>query len=819
MKRRTGLTLIELAIAVVIVGVAASVAVPAAMNRSILANEASAIVALRDIATAQERFKAAKYVDVNGDGVGEYGLFRELSGAVGVRTNADAATVGGKLDSPLLPPGFRRFNRNSEVRRAGYLFNMFLPSVVGIGTPEVSVGPLAGALDSKLAATYWCCYARPQKRGVTGDRTFFINQTGDIVSTDAHGWEAKYGFVASNAGAAFASGGNLVEISGAVAVGTVGRDGNLWQAVARAAVERDLVARGPMRDEYDAVRGTFAISSHESPVGTRETLIVRVDGLAPRGRYLLIVDHPISNLPAFEAVLRSDAHGRATFHLNNRTRSYSEGVSSLTDLVGGLIEIGDERETTYITARIPAFETVGPDATPAFERIAADEAVAIAALQEIAAAQTQFQAMKAVDFDVDGVGEFGLLRELTGFVGLRTASTAATVGNRLDPPLLPSSFTGYASDTEVARSGYLFHLFLPGFAGTGVSDISSGSLAAPIYSDLAATAWCCYASPRQYGKTGARTFFVNQTGDVVATDATYSRTGAFTASNAGAAFQSGWAPTNITGIVATGTVGRDGNVWRAVPSRPDEHDFVVRGALTPTSPGAATGTFVVESRQLTNATDETIDVDATGLDASTEYRVVLVDTSNAEHAFGATTSDARGGVAFRFDGRFHALPDGVASVTSFGGGTIELRDGDTPVLRGAIPVFATIGGPTIADSSVVFHVKRPLDALPKSLPRSGSLDVRVTNADGDRREQLVVEITTFDRGATYDVVAVDAQDVATPLGAIDVAGLRGVGTLSLDTRRGDVVPGGGLAALFGARIEVRSSTGAVVLAETMPVVE
>ncbi|MCB9826272.1 MAG: DUF2950 family protein [Planctomycetes bacterium] len=38
--------------------------------------------------------------------------------------------------------------------------------------------------------------------------------------------------------------------------------------------------------------------------------------------------------------------------------------------------------------------------------------------------------------------------------------------------------------------------------------------------DLAETAWCAYAWPASYQQSGNRTFFVNQAGDVLATENT-----------------------------------------------------------------------------------------------------------------------------------------------------------------------------------------------------------------------------------------------------------------------------------------------------------
>jgi hypothetical protein len=108
-------------------------------------------------------------------------------------------------------------------------------------------------------------------------------------------------------------------------------------------------------------------------------------------------------------------------------------------------------------------------------------------------------------------------------------------------------------------------MVLPGAGGLGVIEKASGALAASLSSDLAETSWCCYAWPASYSTSGNRTFFVNQTGDIIGTDVpAYSGTLAFVASNAGAAFKTGGGLTNITGMVAVGTRGRDGQLWKQI---------------------------------------------------------------------------------------------------------------------------------------------------------------------------------------------------------------------------------------------------------------
>jgi hypothetical protein len=75
--------------------------------------------------------------------------------------------------------------------------------------------------------------------------------------------------------------------------------------------------------------------------------------------------------------------------------------------------------------------------------------------------------------------------------------------------------------------------------------------------DLGEVVWCGDAWPQRYGASGKRTFFVNQEGDVLATeDAAYAGTGAGPSGDA--AFK---APNGLTGPTRAGGIGADGNTW------------------------------------------------------------------------------------------------------------------------------------------------------------------------------------------------------------------------------------------------------------------
>ena len=229
--RTVGFTLVELMVVVAIIAIVAAIAIPNLMSARLTSNETAAISNLRNIWIGQTQFQASGYVDLDVDGAGEAGFLREMVGATGVRTVADGSATGRVLTPSAISGTFRTIDTNGASGRSGYRFVLRLPDAAGMGVRETQSGAFSGSVDPDLAETTFCVYAWPSAHSATGNRTFFVNQAGDLSQTESADYDGDAFHTAMTDGMAFAVGGDPNSITGGIASGTVGRDGNRWRPI------------------------------------------------------------------------------------------------------------------------------------------------------------------------------------------------------------------------------------------------------------------------------------------------------------------------------------------------------------------------------------------------------------------------------------------------------------------------------------------------------------------------------------------------------------------------------------------------------------
>ena len=133
MKKEQGFTLIELMIVVSIIAIIAAIAIPSLLNARKAGNEASAISSLRTLTTVNEQY----------------------------RTRFASTTVG--YSDSL-----------ANLQASGYI-----DQVLGAGAKSGYTFTYAGT------RTTWTCTGTPTTPGTTGDRQFFVDESGVIRSDPA----------------------------------------------------------------------------------------------------------------------------------------------------------------------------------------------------------------------------------------------------------------------------------------------------------------------------------------------------------------------------------------------------------------------------------------------------------------------------------------------------------------------------------------------------------------------------------------------------------------------------------------------------------
>ena len=142
-----------------------------------------------------------------------------------------------------------------------------------------------------------------------------------------------------------------------------------------------------------------------------------------------------------------------------------------------------------------------------------DEKAILHLMRSLVDAQAMFKKACAVDTNANRVGEYATFAELAGAVSLRETERVLT------PPILTDTF-GRIQKGQLRRSGYFLRLFLPDRDGKPLGERAQGGAPTTVDAGRAEQAWCVLAWPLAPRK-GARSFYVDQTGQVWQSDFPY----------------------------------------------------------------------------------------------------------------------------------------------------------------------------------------------------------------------------------------------------------------------------------------------------------
>jgi hypothetical protein len=157
--------------------------------------------------------------------------------------------------------------------------------------------------------------------------------------------------------------------------------------------------------------------------------------------------------------------------------------------------------------------------------------------------------------------------EAAGEKGVEYGSDFSETGTKVKPAILSPALRSVDSRGVVEKNGYRYRIYLPDSAPVAgfvhekgpAAEVGLEGGTGRIGTDLAETTWCAYAWPVKRGGTGNRVFFVSQAGDVLQSK------------NEKGLWEGGKEPppltvflgAGITSEPASGTAGRDGDVWES----------------------------------------------------------------------------------------------------------------------------------------------------------------------------------------------------------------------------------------------------------------
>ena len=135
-----------------------------------------ALAQLRSLIAAQRTWQKEARIDVDGDGVGEFGALSELAGGRTPRLAGEASLPA------LLPVGFSDEGPSERLRLGSFLFELWLPAKGGGWVGGRELAERHEEIDTDAAERRWCAFAWPAYRvgSSEGQDCFFVDAGGEI---------------------------------------------------------------------------------------------------------------------------------------------------------------------------------------------------------------------------------------------------------------------------------------------------------------------------------------------------------------------------------------------------------------------------------------------------------------------------------------------------------------------------------------------------------------------------------------------------------------------------------------------------------------
>ena len=226
-----GFTLIELMIVVAIIAIIAAIAIPNLLRARLTANESSTISTLQGLAAAQAQCQASGAIDTDGNGRGEFGFLAELAGGVPLRSNESGGIGALSAHPPYLSAAFADV-QGGTVNRTGYVYRLFLPDAAAQPTAEANTGGAAGlSISATQSEVMWSAYAWPMTYGTSGQRAFFVNQSGELLSCQNSVMRYRGSSSTPVGTAAVIGSAQNPTMASPIALNATGQDGEFWLMV------------------------------------------------------------------------------------------------------------------------------------------------------------------------------------------------------------------------------------------------------------------------------------------------------------------------------------------------------------------------------------------------------------------------------------------------------------------------------------------------------------------------------------------------------------------------------------------------------------